>query len=187
METKEKAKANKVKAQSPGAGKTVDKHSTVNLHVWVYKLVEVPNVKGQRKGDAVGKLAWSGLKSKVFDVPTKNQEDDGIVQAQSPVAGTAVDRGTLVTLGAWKYQGKRFTVPNVVNMELDAATNKLTSVGFTNIKTSHKFTKERSKFRKVQAQTPRPLQTVPKGSPVTLVVWRVKRATSSTRAAPGPP
>lgn len=80
-----------VLAQSPGAGASVAKGSTVTIRVSSGPS-RVPNVVGQKRAAAVSVLKAAGLNPKVFVVPGIQPENS--VVAQRPPAGASVPRGT---------------------------------------------------------------------------------------------
>jgi beta-lactam-binding protein with PASTA domain len=103
----------------------------------------VPSVTGKRLNDAVSALSDAGYrKIKPEDATAANRivvnQENWVVQSQTPAAGAAADGGTQVTLkvskptdsggGATVAAG---TVPDVVCKDLQAAQDALQVAGFT--------------------------------------------------------
>ncbi len=114
--------------QDPTAGQRIGKGSTVDVFVSTGPpKVEVPNVKGKSRDDAVGTLTEAGLKPKTFEV--FSAEDPGTVVAQFPEGGTTVVKGTKVRINISRGV-KPITVPGVVGQPYDNAASQLQVAGF---------------------------------------------------------
>jgi eukaryotic-like serine/threonine-protein kinase len=88
-----------VLAQAPTSGTTVDRGTQVTITVAIEPTkVEVPDVGGATQNKATETLSGDGLKVVVEDVKVDSPDDDGIVQKQSPDAGSKVERGSTVTI-----------------------------------------------------------------------------------------
>jgi len=88
-----------VLAQAPTSGTTVDRGTQVTITVAVQPAeVEVPDVTGATQNKATETLSGDGLKVVVEEVDVDSPDDDGVVQKQSPDAGSKVDRGSTVTI-----------------------------------------------------------------------------------------
>ena len=64
--------------------------------------VDVPDVTGQREGEAVARLERLGLQVDVRDVPTLNPFRSGRVDSQDPGEGATLRRGDTVLLFVWR-------------------------------------------------------------------------------------
>jgi PASTA domain len=87
-----------VVAQSPAAGTSRPKGSSITLSVSSGPPVDVPDVTGLRSADARQKLEGSGFKVTERDKATSDPADDGVVLEQSPAGGEKAGRGTTVTI-----------------------------------------------------------------------------------------
>jgi serine/threonine-protein kinase len=97
---------NTVIAQSPGAGESAGKGSTVSLTVSNGpKTSTVPDVTSLDVGSAQQTLQDSGFKSRVTYQDVADPNSDGIVQDQSPPGGTQAKPGTTVTITVGRYTG----------------------------------------------------------------------------------
>jgi beta-lactam-binding protein with PASTA domain len=136
-----------VLGQSPAAGKTVGKGSTVQIRV-SRGLVLVPDVTGQSRGMAVSTLRGANLVPLVVNVPSPQAR--GIVVAQRPLAGKRVPQGSKVQLNVSRGQPAPTTtttgaspppppppagaatrsVPDVKGQRQEAAQRTLNGAGF---------------------------------------------------------
>jgi serine/threonine-protein kinase len=64
--------------------------------------VTVPDVIGQSEASATSELQAAGFKVKTQEVLVTDDADDGLVQDQSPNAGTKADEGSTVTITVGK-------------------------------------------------------------------------------------
>lgn len=100
-----------VLSQSPDAGTKVDPGSTVELVVSSgpepVTDVDVPNVVGLTRSEAVSDLRALGLSPSVQEQPTDIQPQDGRVIDQNPGGGSTVKEGTrvVVTVGVFQSPG----------------------------------------------------------------------------------
>lgn len=94
--------AGEVISQSPDAGTKVDPGSTVELVVSKgpepVATVDVPNVVGLTRSDAVAQITGLGLSPSVEERVTDIEPQDGRVIDQNPGGGSTVNRGTRVVL-----------------------------------------------------------------------------------------
>jgi beta-lactam-binding protein with PASTA domain len=136
-----------VLAQSPAAGESVGKGSTVQIRI-SRGLVLVPDVTGQSRSTAVSTLRGAGLVPSVVNVPSPQAR--GIVVAQRPLAGTRVAQGSRVQLNVSRGQPAPTTttagtsppppsppagtttrsVPDVTGQRHEAAQRTLNGAGF---------------------------------------------------------
>jgi hypothetical protein len=94
-----------VKSQSPTAGTTVNKESSVDLVL--FEAATVPNVVGKTEAEATASLTAAGLVK--GDVTTSTEEagvlNDGTVKSQDPAAGDKADTGSAVDLVLYLFEG----------------------------------------------------------------------------------
>jgi beta-lactam-binding protein with PASTA domain len=94
--------AGEVISQSPDAGTKVDPGSTVELVVSTgpepVATVDVPNVVGLTRSDAVSQITGLGLSPSVEERVTDIEPQDGRVIDQNPGGGTTVNAGTRIVL-----------------------------------------------------------------------------------------
>lgn len=98
-------------SQTPNAGTSVDPGSTVSLVVSrgpaQPATVDVPNVVGQARSDAVSQLRALGLAPDVQEQTTDIQPQNGRVIDQNPGGGSTVNEGTriVLTVGVFESTG----------------------------------------------------------------------------------
>jgi serine/threonine-protein kinase len=127
-EPNETVKIGQVFDQSPDAGVRTDKGTFVVLKVSTGPpKVDVPDVLGKSRDDAVGTLTEEGLKPNVFEV--FSAEDPGTVVAQFPEGGTSVVKGAKVRINISRGV-KPITVPSVVGQPYDNAAGQLQAAHF---------------------------------------------------------
>jgi serine/threonine-protein kinase len=114
--------------QSPDGGVRIDKGGVVDISVSTGPpKVEVPNVKGRSRDDAIAALVEAKLKPKVREV--FNKAEPGTVIAQAPVGGEMVTQGTVVQINVSKGL-QPLEVPNVIGQQYDSAAGQLQGQGF---------------------------------------------------------
>jgi eukaryotic-like serine/threonine-protein kinase len=133
--------------------------------------VTVPDVTGQQQDAAQKQLNAAGLKAGLVYVAS--DEAQGTVVSQAPEAGTTQKRGTRiqlnVSLGA--TPGTLKGVPDVLNLDADAARAKLTAAGFK-VQTLPQGVSDSSQIGKVVDEQPAGGKNAPAGSVVTIYVGR---------------
>jgi eukaryotic-like serine/threonine-protein kinase len=114
--------------QSPEGGVRVDKGGVVDIRVSTGPpKVEVPNVKGRSRDDAIAAIVGANLKPKVREV--FNTADPGTVVAQAPAGGDLVNEGSTVQINVSKGL-EPLDVPNVIGQQYDNAAGQLQGRGF---------------------------------------------------------
>jgi serine/threonine-protein kinase len=94
-----------VLAQNPAAGTRLDKGSQVTLTVAKEpEKVEVPDLTGLTEAEARAAVERAGLRVRERRRDVENQEEDRVVLAQNPDAGTRRSRGAQVTITVGRYQ-----------------------------------------------------------------------------------
>jgi beta-lactam-binding protein with PASTA domain len=161
-----------VAEQSPAAGQTVPKDTTVILTPWVGSAV-VPNVVGKLTSMAESMLFDKRLKfeygpPKVDPVPAPDER--GTVAEQSPAAGQTVVKGSTVTLTRWVGS---MVVPNLVGQQMEQAEMMLRDRGARKIEWAPpRLSADRKLIGTVAEQNPAAGQTVAKNSTITLTGYK---------------
>jgi serine/threonine-protein kinase len=91
----------RVVAESPAAGATVGKGSTVRISVSLgpnATTAQVPDVVGQDQQTATNTLQAAGFQVQVITVPPPDPSQSGIVIDEEPGGGTAAPQGSTVTI-----------------------------------------------------------------------------------------
>ncbi len=164
-ETKDAAIHSKVYKQVPFPGDKADKGKIVFLYAYEHKKpaasAVVPNVVGMDDDTASRTLVKAGFSYKHETSPSGDPATFGKISRQSPAAGTSAPKGTKVTIWVNKA-GDTVTVPNVLNMSLQAAETALSKAKLLPRLVSPGVpTKEAAKVDKVAQQTPAAGQSVP--------------------------
>jgi serine/threonine-protein kinase len=98
-----------VVAQHPTPGTTLRRRAAVRINVSVgsnpQPVKAVPDVTGEDEATARSDLEAAGFQVSVVDEPTTDQNEDGIVIDEDPVAGTRVPAGSLVTIYVGSFTG----------------------------------------------------------------------------------
>jgi eukaryotic-like serine/threonine-protein kinase len=114
--------------QAPEGGVRIDKGGAVDIFVSTGPpKVEVPNVKGRSRDDAIAAIVGAKLKPKVREV--FNKADPGTVVAQAPAGGELVNEGSTVQINVSKGL-EPLDVPNVIGQQYDSAAGQLQGRGF---------------------------------------------------------
>ncbi len=131
--------------------------------------IAVPDLVGQKRGDAMSTLAAAGLTATVNEVPS--DQDKGLVVAQSPSGGAKVDKGSSVTLNVSKGKPATtpepiaITVPSVVGESQADAIRAIKSAG---LKPSRQHVPSAQEKGTVVGQSPPGGSSAPKGANVLL-------------------
>ena len=167
-------------AQSPVAGVTADRGTTVKLTVSNgAEPVVVPSVVGQTQGSAVNALTAAGLKPVLNNVGSTRPA--GTVVAQKPPAGKEVDKGSEVTLNVSTGGGQATTstgtttttssanvsVPRVTDLAEAPALRRLNAEGLL---ATVVFQNSSEPLGRVLSQSPASGATAPRNSHVRIVV-----------------
>jgi serine/threonine-protein kinase len=122
------APENTVTAQSPAPGDSVIKGSVVHINVSRgAKPVQVPDVTGQPFANAAGALKGAGFVVARADIDS--DQPKGTVVAMEPTAGTAVPKGSKITLSVSKGPATS-QVPDVFGQNQLDAVQLLRGAGF---------------------------------------------------------
>jgi serine/threonine-protein kinase len=151
-------------ATDPAAGKALRPDAVVNLVVSKGReQLDVPNVVGKPRDEAVTILNGAGFKASVVEVFSDTVQP-GIVANQSPSIGKA-SRDSTITLQVSKGP-ELVLVPDLNGMDRDQAVAQLEGLG---LKAS--VTRFPGSGKKVHAQSPSPGSQVRKGTVVRLLVY----------------
>ena len=157
----------RVVRQVPPAGTSVSTSDGVELFVSTgLPLVTVPDVRAFSRADAQRVLDQARLRTKI--VEQFAQAPEGSVVDVKPPVGTQVRQDSVVTLIV--SQGKPpVTVPNVVSMNVDAATAALRKLGLK-LQIGQRQESDNIPENAIAAQDPKDGTKVAPGSAVTVVV-----------------
>jgi eukaryotic-like serine/threonine-protein kinase len=101
--------AGTVVAQRPAPGTSLRRGAAVQINVSTGANPQpakgVPDVTGEDEATARADLEAAGFQISVADEPTTDQNEDGIVVDEDPVAGTRVPAGSLVTIYVGRFSG----------------------------------------------------------------------------------
>ncbi|MBU4173281.1 MAG: PASTA domain-containing protein [Actinobacteria bacterium] len=100
----DKAEKGEVVEQSPEAGTRAEKDSTVAVLVAVSGKVEVPDLVGIPRDQALALLKKNLLKSNIQQQTVEEQARNEIILSQDPAPGTMLDAGAEVALVVGVYQ-----------------------------------------------------------------------------------
>jgi beta-lactam-binding protein with PASTA domain/predicted Ser/Thr protein kinase len=154
-----------VSEQDPQPGDRTEKGNFVTIIVSTGpKKVDVPNVIGQNRDQAVSALTSAGLKPNV--VPVNSLEPVNTVLATAPKAGTEVLEGTAVRVNV-SSGPKPVAVPNVIGSAFESAQSTLQGVGFA---VARNDVDDPAAAGTVVGQTPAAGTQQSKGSVITLQV-----------------
>lgn len=91
-------------AQSPGAAKEIKKGGKVLITVAVKGETDCPNVVGMGQDQALDTISQASLEFALYQTPTSDQAQHGIIISQEPPEGTVIEKGTSVTVHVGVYQ-----------------------------------------------------------------------------------
>jgi serine/threonine-protein kinase len=161
-------KINRVISQNPSASSTAESGSVVTLEVSAGpEQVKVPDVTGKSDEDARTALENAGFRVSVAKKEDADA-DAGKVLSQNPAAGSAAERGSVVTITVAE-QPKQVEVPNVVGRSQTAATETLSKAGLgIDVEEAPVDSPDRDGI--VQAQSPDADSKADRGTTVTITV-----------------
>jgi len=178
------AGAGRVVSQEPAAGIVVARDSNVVVNVGAgapsaLLEAEVPDLRRLSEVEARAKLAGAGLTVNVLD-RLVGGDDANLVVDQAPPAGTRLSRGANVTVTVGRLLLLPIRVPEVLNLEADAAEQTLQDLGFA-VERGTALSLPGSQGR-VIGQEPGGGASVTRGSVVRIVVG----ATNTIQSVPVP-
>ncbi|MFY9469583.1 MAG: PASTA domain-containing protein, partial [Solirubrobacterales bacterium] len=161
-----KAPVGEVFKQSPAGGEKAKKNSTVILNVSSGPgKVTMPDVEGLTRVEADRKLKGLGLEVKARQEFSKEVKK-GRATRTVPAAGDQAERGSIIELYISKGP-EQVEVPNVVDMDVDAAIKELEAEGFEVETTEQDSAKPENQVIK---QSPAATSRADEGSTVELTV-----------------
>jgi eukaryotic-like serine/threonine-protein kinase len=114
--------------QDPEQGSRVDRESPVEILVSLGPpKVNVPQLVGQSRDEAISRLSSVGLKFKINEVFSR--EEEGTVVAQDPAPGRRVNKGSLVRFNVSRGL-QPVGVPSVVGETFESASSQLQAARF---------------------------------------------------------
>jgi beta-lactam-binding protein with PASTA domain len=168
--------AGMVIVQVPIAGAPIAARSLrVRLVVAIPERAEVPSLVGRHRDEVAALLEASELTlaADIVERATENLADHDLVAEQSIAAGQRVTKGTAVGVAVWRFP--HVTIPDVVGLTQAAATAALAGAGLVLASTiTARLTNQVADDGQVAEQNPPPGGSVPRGSEVRLVVWRLQ-------------
>jgi eukaryotic-like serine/threonine-protein kinase len=152
-------------AQDPEPPVRIEKGNFVTILVSSGKpKVQVPNVVGRSRDDAVAALQDANLRFNVVEI--NSDKEINSVTAQAPAAGETVVEGTQVRINVSKGP-KPITVPSVVGMAYESAASVLQGAGFA---VAREDVEDDAPTGTVVAQNPNAQTQAARNSTVTLQV-----------------
>lgn len=103
--------------------------------------VEMIDLTGMTFDEAKKKLNEIGLGIKKGDSMSSDKYEEGLIVGQSEKDGDMVEKNTTITVNLSSGAGE-IEVPSVVGLDKDAATDKLKSAGFNNVKTEYEYSSD---------------------------------------------
>lgn len=164
-------------------GQTINIGTTVNVVVYAYQSVTVPNVIGYTQTAAVTALTNAGLASPTisYDQNGATQSNSGTVKSQTPTGGSSAPSASATSLSIYSYPGA--SIPNVVGSTVSSAQTTLVNGGFaTPTITYTTVGATSSNSGTVKSQSPVAGTIASPGSATSIVIFVLpgKRMTSSS-------
>jgi eukaryotic-like serine/threonine-protein kinase len=154
---------------NPAAGSSVARGSTINIvESSGPSKIQVPNVVGLTEAAAISKLQASHLTAKVVRGHNPNY-GPGIVFSQSPPQGSPVAANSSVTI-SFNSRAQSLTVPNVIGLPQDQATQVLESSPYFYIVNPITIPGGTGAPSKVYATSPSPGSQLAKGRTITIYI-----------------
>jgi len=162
----------------PAPGTTVQKGSTVTLHVSSgVEKAAVPDVTGLDPIDASNQLGSAGFKVQQLSEPSDSVAK-GKVTRTDPPANTQAPKNSVVKMYV-SSGAAQATVPSVIDKTESDAMQTLSDAGFVP-NSIHQTCGNPSKDGRVVSQNPTGGSSAPKGSTVDIIVCQIPATTSST-------
>ncbi len=179
---------------APADGTPVERGTRIRLFVSSGPAkVQVPGVIGLLRESAESRLGAGGFEVTVRSEQSEQPKDEVI--AQTPSAGSSVERGAGVTITVSKGPGgsnappaeeERVSVPSVTGLSAADAAAQLRGAGLS-VSRSERTTDDESEDGKVLAQRPGAGRDVSPGSSVTIVVGKFEDPEDGPDPPPDPP
>ena len=130
------APANTVISQSPGAGFMVREGRSITLEVSTPTTVAVPSLVGSSDEEARNVLAQLALELGGVTYDFSNDVREGLVISQNPPPGTDVPVPSEISISVSRGPNvPTVSMPDLRGQNIDAAKNRLRSLGFTSVDT----------------------------------------------------
>jgi eukaryotic-like serine/threonine-protein kinase len=130
------APANTVTSQSPRAGFVVREGRSITLEVSTPTTVAVPSLVGSSDDEARNVLAQLALELGTVTYDFSNDVQEGLIISQNPPPGTDVPVPSEVSIAVSRGPNvPTVSMPDLRGQNIDAAKNRLRSLGFTSIDT----------------------------------------------------
>ena len=153
--------------QSVPAGFTIKPNWEVRLTLSTgAEQVNMINVVGMQKNDAVRALSELGLGAEISYTNSEKESDEDKVIEQDPKQGTSIAKGSKIKITV-STGAELIQVPNVINKPESEAKKILTDAGF---KTDSRSGKGDQTIGSIMSQSPEPGQKLKKGETVSIVV-----------------
>ena len=173
-------------SESPGAGQSVAKGSTVILTVSSGpSQLTVPNVTGESLATASNKLGSDGLQVGTVSYQPSSSVPSGDVISTSPASGAQVAPNSAVNLTV--SSGNTTAVPNVAGDTVSKATTTLQNAGFTVASQDQYQSSSSVPSGDVISTTPAAGTQEPAGTSITLTVSTGPSSTAPGSSNPGSP
>lgn len=165
-----------VQSQQPSAGLATKKGSVVAIRIYssyISPFTSIPNLTGKTVSEAKSLLSSLKLRSKVeMDIAAPSANLSGKVKSQQPPAGLAKKKRTVVAIRIYDTYIPPKLMPDVINMKISMAKQKLMGLGFNDIKVSEGvMAPSKSSNNKVLKQTPKAGTVLKKDEQLTLIVY----------------
>ena len=156
--------------QNPSAGTEVEVGSEVVVRLGAARQVTVPNLDGLTPEEAQNAAAAVGLNVDIIGTTeTTDQNLDGTVASQDPVAGSTVDEGSFVQVTVYLY---RPAVPDFSGMTVADAQAMATGLGLGTVsQVATVDTDNEDLDGLIESQTPAPGEIVDQGTNIDVVVY----------------
>jgi beta-lactam-binding protein with PASTA domain len=155
-----------VTKQTPAAGSFVPRDGRVNL-IYARPMRTLPAVTNRALDEAIAELRESGFEPGLLTARPTDKAPAQQVLEQSHPPGVELEPGTKIDL-VYAAPPSRLTVPNIVGLDLTAASSKLQQVGLVVSSRRYRPTVE-VPAGQVMSQDPQPGAFVEKGSGVAIV------------------
>ncbi len=180
--------SSKVAFTTPAAG--VNAKANTPVVMTIYKLsqtVTMPNLVGTTLKQAQEKMLKIGLASDPrAGKPAQSKIKEGMVQGQFAKPGSQVKRGTRVTFLVYGPYVSMVTMPNVVNLPVQTAIQRLRNVGLKPDVQRGRSAKFNTQEGKIQGQFARPGSKLKKGQSVRLLAFGPAPKITESKPKPNP-
>jgi len=167
QEASDTVREGRVTRTSPSAGVRAERGASVTLYVSEgAEEVTVPGVTGQSQASAQAELSAAGLRADISE--EESDEEPGTVIRQSPSEGSAVEKGSAVSIVVARAP-RQVTVPAVRGRSQEEAADALAAAGLNVVVVSEPVT-EPDQDGVVLSQDPEAGTSVARGTRVTITV-----------------